>query len=85
MGLDFSIALENPVDRQHVVLLYEEDALHSAVARFINECLKKEQLCVYSSVSSDRNQIETISSLIANSKENRIVETLSLLTWHRYM
>jgi hypothetical protein len=73
MNLDISAALDSPADNQHMALLYDnENQRHTAVARFVNEGLKRGQLCVYGSISyRDKEHIKKISSRITNSEQEQ--------------
>ena len=73
MSGDISSVLNSPADNQHMALLYEdENQRHTAVAHFINEGLKRDQLCVYGSISyRDKEHIKKISSRIANSEQEQ--------------
>jgi len=65
--------LDSPKDNEHIVLLYDnEDKRNLSVARFLNEGLKRNQICVYGSVRyQDRDHIQQISSLIHDSEEHQ--------------
>ncbi|HKU49279.1 MAG TPA: MEDS domain-containing protein [Nitrososphaera sp.] len=62
----------DPIDNEHVALLYENrDELDSAVSLYLNEGLRKGQLCVYATIRfRDEGYIERFSSTIVNYKEN---------------
>ena len=65
--------LVNPSsDTQHVLLLYKDkNDLEKAIVTYINEGLKRDQLCIHSSVNlvSD-NQIKNFELLINDYQEN---------------
>ncbi len=60
--------LENPLVNQHIALMYDNDQQRDiATTKYINEGLKRNQLCVYASVRMrDNMHREHISSLIDN-------------------
>jgi hypothetical protein len=70
---DIASALDAPADNQHIVLLYNEERnRHKAVARFINEGLKRGQLCVYGSISyRDKDHLDGIKSLISGHEDHQ--------------
>lgn len=65
-------ALESPEDYQHIVLLYDsEEKRDSAIAQYLNEGLKRNQLCVYASIRvSDEGHLKKMSSKIQDYEEN---------------
>jgi len=65
--------LDSPEDYEHIVLLYDnDDDRNRAVARFLNEGLKRNQLCVYGSIRyQDKGHINRLSSLIHDSDEHQ--------------
>jgi hypothetical protein len=64
--------LLNPPESKHIALLYEDkEDLNSAVSKYLNEGLRRQQFCVYATVHfRDKGHIEKFSSLIDNYKEN---------------
>lgn len=64
--------LENPLPRQHIALLYETPLQRDvASARYINEGLKRNQLCVYASVHvRDGEHMARFSKLISDFDRN---------------
>ena len=70
--------LDSPEDCEHIVLLYgNEDNRNHAVARFLNEGLKRNQLCVYGSIRyQDKDHLKRVSSLINDCEENQKKENL---------
>ena len=64
--------LLDPSARQHVALLYENtQELNEAIAVYINEGLRRGQLCVYATVHyRDEGHIEHFLTLIEDGKEN---------------
>jgi hypothetical protein len=64
--------LESPLVHQHIALMYDNDQQRdTATTRYVNEGLKRKQLCVYASVRvRDKEHMEHISSLIDNYAKN---------------
>ena len=64
--------LLDPSPRAHIILIYENQVdLDNAIANYINEGLKRGQLCVYASVSlANEGHLENFSSQIINYQEN---------------
>ncbi len=65
-------ALITPSTNMHVILLYDEqDDLDKAISAYINEGLKRDQICVHASVSlTNEGYLENFSSQITNYQEN---------------
>ncbi len=65
-------ALITPSTNMHVILLYDkQDDLDKAVSAYINEGLKRGQICVHASVSlANEGYLENFSSQITNYQEN---------------
>lgn len=64
--------LANPPSNAYIILLYNNESdLDNAIATYINEGLKRDQLCVYASVNlNNKDYIENFSSQITNYQEN---------------
>ena len=64
--------LLNPSTNAHIILIYENQFdLDNAIATYINEGLRRDQLCVYASVSlANEGHLENFSSQIINYQEN---------------
>jgi hypothetical protein len=64
--------LEDPLVNQHIALMYDnEQQRDAATTKYINEGLKRKQLCVYASVRiRDKAHLDHISSLIDKYEEN---------------
>ncbi len=64
--------LLDPSPRAHIILIYENQVdLDNAISNYINEGLKRGQLCVYASVSlANEGHLENFSSQIINYQEN---------------
>jgi DcmR-like sensory protein len=64
--------LENPSINQHIALMYDNDNQRdAATTKYINEGLKRNQLCVYGSIHvRDKVHQEDTSSLIDNYEKN---------------
>ena len=69
--IDNNVLLD-PYPNSHIILIYENQVdLDNAVATYINEGLKRGQLCVYASVSlANEGHLENFSSQIINYQEN---------------
>jgi len=65
-------ALIDPSANMHVILLYDkQDDLDKAVSTYINEGLKRGQICIHASVSlANESYLENFSSQITNYQEN---------------
>jgi MEDS: MEthanogen/methylotroph, DcmR Sensory domain len=65
-------ALINPCTNMHLILLYnDQDDLDKAIAEYINEGLKRGQICVHASVSlANEGYLENFSSQITDYKGN---------------
>ncbi|MDF0679706.1 MAG: MEDS domain-containing protein [Candidatus Nitrosocosmicus sp.] len=65
-------ALIDPSTNMHVILLYDkQEDLDKAVSTYINEGLKRGQLCIHASVSlANKSYLENFSSQITNYQEN---------------
>jgi hypothetical protein len=70
--LDGYNTLANPRDNNHILMLYEDDSdLYNAAASYINEGLKRGQLCVYASVRNrDDRHVEKVASMIVDYDKN---------------
>ena len=63
--------LINPYPREHFVLLYSNDnKCDNLVSMYINEGLKRKQLCVYASIRMNERVSPKISSQIIHYEEN---------------
>jgi len=64
--------LLNPSNRQHIALLYENKAdLDRAIAVYLNEGLRRGQVCVYATVHyRDEGHIDNFSKLIDSYEDN---------------
>jgi hypothetical protein len=64
--------LSNPQNNSHTLMVYENDTdLYQAIAKYLNEGLKRNQLCVYASIhNSDENHISKIASKIEDYERN---------------
>ncbi|HYF99393.1 MAG TPA: MEDS domain-containing protein [Candidatus Saccharimonadales bacterium] len=64
--------LVNPVANTNIILIYENELdLDNAISTYLNEGLKRGQICVYASVSLGNNgYLENFSSHIVNYQEN---------------
>jgi hypothetical protein len=71
-GINYEDLLVNPPYNGHIVLLYESQPdLDNAIATYINEGLKRGQLCVHASVNlNNQDYIQNFSSQITNYQEN---------------
>ncbi len=65
-------ALITPSTNMHLILLYDEqDDLDKAISAYINEGLKRGQICIHASVSlANEGYLENFSSQITNYQEN---------------
>jgi hypothetical protein len=73
--------LENPLVNQHFALMYDNDQQRdAATTKYINEGLKRNQLCIYASVyMREKAHQERISSLIDNYAKNIAEDNLILI------
>lgn len=64
--------LINPISNLHIILLYEHQSdLDDAIITYVNEGLRKGQICVHASVSlRNEDYLENFSSKITNYQEN---------------
>lgn len=64
--------LIDPKNNEHIALLYDkQEQLNAHVAEYINEGLRRGQLCVYASVHSrDEGYIQQLASLIPNYEDH---------------
>lgn len=64
--------LLNPPIHEHIALVYENKKdLDSAVSKYINEGLRRQQFCVYATVHfRDKGYLDNFSLSIDNYKEN---------------
>lgn len=64
--------LANPQDNNHILMVYDGDSdAHEAIASYINEGLKRNQLCVYASVHNrDESHVKKIASRIVDYEKN---------------
>ena len=64
--------LLNPSTNAHIILIYENQFdLDNAISTYINEGLKRGQICVHASVSlANEGYLENFSSQITNYQEN---------------
>lgn len=63
--------LINPRSGEHILLLYDDDyKRNEAIATYINEGLKRNQLCVIASANTDGKTNANLSSLIIDYEEN---------------
>lgn len=65
-------ALVNPSSNMHIMLIYKDDnELDNAITTYINEGLKKGQICIYGTFSSINEKLsQYLASSILNYKEN---------------
>ncbi|WP_458742891.1 MEDS domain-containing protein [Candidatus Nitrosocosmicus sp. T] len=70
--INYENILISPPYNGHIILLYENESdLDNAIATYINEGLKRDQLCLHASVNlNNRDYIENFSSQITNYQEN---------------
>ena len=66
--MDSANRLSNPRENDHIILVYENDQdRDSAISQYINEGLKRNQLCVYASVHvREEGHLKQIASRIEN-------------------
>lgn len=64
--------LANPKNHQHIALVYDGvDELNARIAEYLNEGLRRGQLCVYATIHfRDQGHIDKFAALIADYKEN---------------
>ena len=64
--------LANPQDNNHILMVYDGDSdAHEAIASYINEGLKRNQLCVYASVHNrEKSHVKKIASRIVDYEKN---------------
>jgi len=75
----------NPHSGEHVILLYDDYYNRDdAVINYINEGLKRNQLCVYGVVNSNKKAIAKMSSKIVNYQENVKKENLLVLDLKKF-
>ena len=70
--VNYENILVNPPYNKHIILLYESEfELHNSIATYINEGLKRDQLCIHATVNiNNAGYIENFSSQIINYQEN---------------
>jgi len=69
--------LTNPHSKEHILLLYDDDyKRNEAVSMYINEGLKRNQLCVNASINIDGKTNADLSSKITDYAENIKKENL---------
>ena len=82
----FKDIIENPPNKGHIAVLYvTEDYRDSLIARYINEGLKRRQLCVYASIHSHNEEhLRKIKSSIINFDDNTKNENLLIVNLSSY-
>jgi CRISPR/Cas system-associated endoribonuclease Cas2 len=78
--------IENPPNKGHIAVLYvTEDYRDSLIASYINEGLKRRQLCVYASIHSrNEEHLRKIQSRIINFDDNTKNDNLLIINLSSY-
>jgi CRISPR/Cas system-associated protein endoribonuclease Cas2 len=86
LGKKYNDIIENPPNKGHVAVLYvTEDYRDSLIASYINEGLKRRQLCVYASIHSrNEEHLRKNKSRIINFEDNTKNENLLIINLSSY-
>lgn len=86
MTLADQTLLYKPSPSKHIIITYSDsNKLIDLVVKFINEGLKRNQLCVYGTVNVNEKIVEKLSSGIIDYEENIRKENLMLVALDRYI